>query len=355
MKNAVLYLVLLVGSGFSVSAQFEVELYEEVDHFDMINEFPVVKSKSNPEAAWRINTVLHYRSLDKVYREDDVKRFSAVFPPEGEIQGSSEFSYDVLANNDRYFSIAIGSAYTGAYSEYFTLYYTFDAKTGQPIYLKDIFAESVITDFSEWVAESISTQIRDFMNEIDQEDNYGVDQYNMYAECLSYYEEPSPLSDEYFFLTDSTITFVKGRCSNHMMAGLDELWEFYEDYDLSEVKGLMSDNGLALVNGEPLVREEYEIPTGKLLQGKIGDKYPITFFIRNTYLNHYSGVYWYDKVEKPITLYGKYIDDQGFLEIDEKVDGKITGTMTLSPMKDGSLEGEWISADGEKTFEIRVE
>lgn len=357
MKTTILSTIFLLGLVFNSSAQFEVDAYETVDQFDMISEFPVLRSEANPEAAWRINTVLHYRSLEKVFREDDTARFSAVFPPEGEFHGSSEFSFDIIANNERYFSVAIGSAFTGAYSEYFTLYYNFDAKTGQPVYLNDLFAESVIADFSQWVSDDISTQIQDFLNEIDPEDpnGFGMDQYDMYAECLSYYETASPLSDEYFYLTDSTITFVKGRCSNHMMAAMDELWEFHEDYNLAEVKELMSDNGLALMQGNAMKAEEYSIPAGKLLQGKIGGKYPVTLLIRNTYLNHYSGVYWYDKVGKPISLYGKYIEEQGFLEIDEKVDDKVTGTMTLSPMKDGSLEGEWTSADGSRTFEIRLE
>jgi hypothetical protein len=356
MKKAIIIVYLLLCKSL-VFAQFHVKPFEQLDHYDMISSFPVVYSESNPEAAKNINAVLHYRSLEKVFQEDDVARFSAVFPPEGEIHGASEFSYDVIANNDRYFSVAIGSAYTGAYSEYFTLFYNFDAQTGQPIYLSDLFSEVVIEDITDWVSNAVSARIKAFMDSIDVDDpeGYGREQYDFYAECLSYYEEPTPLSDEYYFLTDSTITFVKGRCSNHMMAALDELWEFYESFPLSELENVMSENGLALMNGSKLKTEPYIIPSGKVLKGVIGGKYPITLFLRNTYLNHYSGVYWYDKVGKPISLYGKYIEEQGFLEIDEKVNDKVTGTMTLSAMKDGALEGDWISSDGSKTYEIRLE
>lgn len=356
MKKAIVFIHLLWCKTL-VFAQFDVRPFEQLDHFDMISSFPVVYSETNPEAAKNINTVLHYRSLEKVFQEDDVSRFSAVFPPEGEIHGASEFSYDIIANNEHYFSVAIESAYTGAYSEYFTLFYNFDAQTGQPIYLNDLFSEAAVEDLTEWVANAVSTRIKTFMDSIDMDDpeGYGPEQYDMYAECLSYYEEPTPLSDEYFFLTDSTITFVKGRCSNHMMAALDDLWEFYESFPVDELENIMSDNGLALMHGTERQIEPYIIPSGKVLKGAMGGKYPITLILRNTYLNHYSGIYWYDKIGKPISLYGKLIEDQGFVEIDEKVNDKVTGTMTLSAQKDGALEGDWISSDGLKTFEIRLE
>lgn len=350
-----LTLLLFVLGTFVSQAQFEVDSFVMNDQFDYPSRFPIVRSANNPKAAERVNIVLHHRMLEKVYQEEDGNRFENVFPPEGEFHGASEFEYDVTANNSRFFSISITCAYTGAYSEYYTQYFTFDAKTGQPIYLSDMFGVSAMYDLSDWVTGSIYAQITEFMNGIDTEDpeGYGAEQYEMYSECATWYEEPQTLSEEYFYLTDSTITFVKGRCSSHMMAALDDLWEFHDEYSLVELQSMMSNDGIALMFGEKLNYQHLTVPNGKVLHGKIGGKYPITMTIKNSYDDVYYGEYWYDKVKQPIKLSGN-TDEMAFLHLKEEVNEKTTGTFDLQVIQGGSLEGEWKSADGTKQFDVTL-
>ncbi|GAB5416958.1 MAG: hypothetical protein Crog4KO_18250 [Crocinitomicaceae bacterium] len=347
--------LLFIFGAFFTQAQFEIDSFVQRDQFDFDSKFPIIRSDENPDAAERINIVLHHRMLEKVFRMDDDQRFEMVFPPEGEFQGASEFEYYINANNERFFSISITCSYTGAYSEYHTSYFNFDAKTGQPILLSDMFGESARYDLSEWVNASIYEEISDFMSNIDLDDpdGFGQEQYDLYDECSGWYEEVSMLSDEYYFMTDSTITFVKGRCSNHMMAALDDLWEFYEEYSLLELQSKMSDDGIALMFGEKLNFSSTNIPEGKILEGTIGGKYPITMIISNYYGDNFHGVYWYNKVKKPIKIEGK-VNEFAFLELEESVNDKVTGHMKLQVMSGGMLEGDWTNSNNSKKLEMKL-
>ena len=346
-------LTFIVGA-LSAQAQFEIDSFVYDSEYDD-SKFPIIRSSENPQAAELINIVLHHYALEKVYEEEDENRFENVFPPEGEFHGADDFSYNITANNDRYFSVSITCAYTGAYTEYHTQYFNFDAKTGQPIQLSDMFGLSAMYDLADWVSSSIHEQIVSYMNNIDLEDpeGYGQEQYELYAECAEWYVEPQSLSEEYYFLTDSSITFVKGRCSNHMMAALDELWEFYEEYSLVELQSMMSDDGIALMFREQLNYNHVTVPVGKVLKGKIAGKYPITMIVKHSYGDSYYGVYWYDKVKQPIKLSGE-LDDAAYVHFTEEVNDKTTGKFDLQVMQGGTLDGEWKNMDGTKTFDITL-
>lgn len=349
-----LTLLLFILGAFASQAQFEVDSFIDHDEYGYPSYFPIIRSSENPMAAERVNIVLHHRMLEKVYKGEDENRFEKVFPPEGEIHGASEFDYDVSANNKQYFSVSISCSYTGAYSEYYTQYFNFDAKTGQPIQLSDMFGVSAMYDLSDWVTSSIYAQIIEYMNYIDEEDpdGYKEEQLEMYSECAAWYEEPQSLSEESYYLTDTSIVFHRERCSNHMMAALDDLWDFYEEYPLVEVQSMMSSDGIALLAGEKLHYSDYAIPDGKVLHGKIGGKYPITMILKHSYGDSYYGEYRYDKVKQPIKLSGER--QQGYLNLTEEVNDKTTGSFQLQVITGGSLEGEWKNADGTKKFDVTL-
>jgi len=351
----VISLFVFVFGAFFSNAQFEIDSFLQEDQFEDVSKFPIIQSSENPKAAERINIILHHRMLEKIYRQDDANRFDQVFPPEGEFHGASDFDFEILANNKRFLSIAISCAYTGAYSEYYTQYFSFDTKSGQPIKLSDMFGQESSIELSEWVSSAVYVQIHEFMNAIDMEDeeSYGQEQYEMYAECASWYEEPRPLSEESYYLTDSTITFVKGRCSNHMMMALDDLWEFHEEYTLDELYSMMSKSGMSLMDGNGLTFETIAIPDGKVMEGNIGGKYPITMILNHSYDDNYLGIYWYNKVQKPIKLGGE-VDDAAFFHLTESVNDKVTGEMDVQVILGGTLEGDWKNSEGTKKLDISV-
>ncbi len=350
MKKTYVLLVALF-LAFAGQAQFEIEAFMQTDVYDMKSEFPLIRSSQRPDAARRINQSLHLEMLEKVYRDDDEERFSEVFPSEEAMWGAAEFEYEIVANNANYFSIGITCSYTGAYSEYMTRYFNFDARTGQQIMLADIFAETPLTDLAVRVNDAIEQQIVDFMGGLDRTNEFQAEQYEMYLECLEWVVDSDELAYSYY-ITDSTMVFVRGRCSSHMMAALDDLWDFYTTYPLEQLEEMMNDNGVALLSGGKLSFGENGIPDYKILEGTIGGKYPITAQVHRSYDNVYRGVYWYNKVKKSIQLDGTLTEQTGMLTLSEQVNEKITGEMELMVFSDGSLEGTWTDSSGETTMEI---
>jgi len=346
------FLILVVFATLNASAQFEIEVFSKQDIYDMASEFPLIRSKKKPDAARRVNEVLHLVMLEKVFSEDDADRFDAVFPKEGDFGGAAEFEYEIITNNERYFSVGITCSYTGAYTEYMTRYFNFDAKTGQQIVLSDIFAETPLVDLATWVNQSIESEIVDFIDELDETDEYQNEQIWMYTECLEWISDSDELSENSFYITDSTMVFVRGRCSNHMMAALDDLWDFYVTYPMDQLESMMNDNGIALLNGKALEFGQNGAPEYKILEGTIGDKYPITAMIHNSYETTYSGWYWYNAVKAPIRLSGTINEQTGMLNLTEDVDGNTTGEMEFMIFSDGELVGTWTNAAGDKNLKI---
>lgn len=335
-------------------AQFKVEIFTQLDSYDMESNFPIVRSSSNPQAAEKINIALHHFSLEKIFIEEDTERFSAVFPPEGEMWGAAEFDYEIVANNENYFSVGITCAYTGAYTEYFTRYFTFNALTGQQVMISDLFDKNELSMLSELVNNRIEAEINDFIAAADSEDEYQRDQIQMYLECLEWIASDELYTSSSYYLTDSSMVVVRSRCSNHMMAALDDLWEFYQEFSFEDLKEIFNKNANALFEGKPLDYSDSGVPVGQVLKGDLGGKYPITMILTNIYEDHYSGVYWYDKIKKRIELDGELNDQIATLTLNESVDEKETGKFELMIMSDGSLEGNWIDSKGETSFAVAL-
>lgn len=345
-------LIFTVFATFTASAQFEIETYSQLDNYDMHCEFPIIRSKEKPNAARRVNEVLHLVMLEKVFKEDDSNRFDAVFPKEDEYSGASEFEYEIITNNKRYFSVGITCSYTGAYSEYMTRYFNFDAKTGQQLVLSDIFAETPLNDLATMVNLRIESEIVDFIDELDANDEYQSEQISMYTECLEWVSESDYISLISFYITDSTMVFVRERCSNHMMAALDDLWNFHITFPMNLMQDMMNDNGLALLSGKSLSFDQNGVAEYKILEGTIGDKYPITAIMHRSYETTFSGFYWYNNVKAPIRLSGTINEQTGMLNLTEDVDGNATGEMELMIFSDGELEGTWTNLAGNKNLKI---
>lgn len=345
-----IFTLLTVLLSFSGSAQFTIEgFWAPGEYAD--NRFPVIIAPDRDDVADRINTVLHLTMLEKLYDPMDENRFSEVAPKEGEISGATEFEYEVIANNENYLCLSISCMYTGAYSEYFTRHFVFDAHSGQQIVLPDLFSETALSDLSDWVNESIVGQIDEFLAGVDTLEEYGYEQYIMYTDCKDWMD--GQLYGTSFYMTDSTIVFMKSRCSSHMMAALDDLWDFEEVYALEELESLMNDNGLALLAGEPMNFGGDGLATDKILEGTIGGKYPVMAILRHSYDNHYNGIYWYKKVKKQIDITGS-MDEMATLHLTEEVNDKTTGQMDLMVMTDGSLDGTWTDAKGEKELTMQL-
>lgn len=343
-------------SQFGMSQYFQINEIKAIDGNEQESVFPEVQAKSGQDsfskiAAHRINTYLQYHLLSHVYGKESDNIFEEVFPPEGEYYGQSEFSYAINVNNERIFSVTIEYAMTGAYMEYVNESFNFSAETGEHLTLDDLFDKEQRTKIGTDVARSCAGQIKEFMANIDETDAYAEDYHTLYDDCYAYFQEMKDFPSHYFYMTDDLIAFKAFRCSNHMMAALDELWEFEIPYNIKELSSSLRPELVKMLTGKGNWNSIHELaPSYKVLTGTVDGKYPITAVFSNLNSEYLYGAYWYDKYKKPITLSGKRSDDGRFLFVEE-INGKAIANIEFILQKDQFI-GVWEKVDHSSSLPI---
>lgn len=352
------FLCVLVSSVSSAQYLY-VEDYTRQDAYNNPSTFPIVKARENKQnygtfAAERINTYLQYNLLEKIFRrEGDTALFSEVFPTEEFFGGQSEFAYEINANTDKLFTITIEYTGTGAYSEYYSSTYNFTAETGEHLTLDDLFESGEKLELGTEVRNHCAETIRQFLATQDTTLEYWMEQREMYEDCLPYFSDEYPgFPSNQFMLTDSTIVFFAERCSNHMMAALDDLWSFEVIMNLDDLRPYLNKTAENfLFNGGKWVHPEKRNYSNKVLEGSIGGKYPITAIINlDQVSSEIYGTYWYTKYKKPITVHGSILDT-GDYELFEELEGKETARMVLHE-ENGKLSGNWYKTGSTRGLSI---
>lgn len=350
-----LFITALLLSSLVYGQDLYIEDHTESDVFDHPSTFPIFKAKESgngfaERAAEKINIYLQKTLLDKIYPNDQEHLFSEVFPTKDFIGGQSEFSYEIERFDDKFISLSIEYNGTGAYSEYYHSYFTFVEATGEHVSLEDIYYSGSLLQFGEIVSQRCVQEIDEFLEGIDPSDEYAADQMDMYADCKEWLNgDGMPTSR--FYLTDSTIVFVVGRCSNHAMAALDDVWEFYIDMAFEGMETYFRDGFKSVLEGK---RDHKSIsgglPEDKVLKGFVDGRIPITGIITGLSGSFIHGVYWYDKYKKPITLRGEPAGDNKWRLIEEMGSKKIANVELI--FQNGQLQGVWEKADGSNSFPI---
>lgn len=319
-----------------------------VDYVESGNIFPELVLDKHWKPASFINEYLHMDFLH-VMPHTKGNPFEAISPAEGEIQGTSAVSFNIENNSSRVFSVSVSGDYTSAYSEHFTLFYSFNSQTGEYITLADLFTTESMERIQKKLAEKRVAEVKEFMQVIDTNEETGAMQYQLYKACIPYLLE-SNLKYEQFYLTDSTITFVHGRCSDHALMALDDLGDYYNSFLLTEVKKELTPFGLALLFGKAVkAKSSPTYPGMKLMKGKIGKTLEVTCIMGRMYdnPNEVDGMYFYNKDGNMITItatLGKLQWDIIEYSGPNVKNAHITGTY-----KDGVFTGQWKhEGDGRK-------
>ena len=342
------------------SAQYlYVEDHTEADFYENVSTFPIVKAFENKMnygvfAAERINTYLQHELLEKIFRaEGDTALFSEVFPTEEFFGGQSEFAYEINAIKNKLFTITIEYTGTGAYSEYYSPTYNFIAETGEHLTLDDLFDSNEKIKLGSIVRRECAETIEQFLASQDTTLEFWMEQREMYEECLPYFSDEYPgFPSNDFMLTDSTIVFYAERCSNHMMAALDDLWSFEVVMVLNDLRPYLNKTAEDfLLNGTKWVHPERRNYSQKVLEGSIGEKYQITAILTiDKATSGVYGTYWYTKYKKPITVRGSILDS-GEYELFEELGGKEIARMVLHEEK-GKLIGNWFKTGSTSSLNI---
>ena len=341
---------------YVLSAQyFTVDTIKAVDIYDQASRFPEVippnsKSAWPEDAANTINTYLKYKLLTQVQGKEAENIFGVVFPNEENFGGQSEFDFSVLANNRQFISLLISYSFTGAYTEYSDEYFSFSSHNGEHLRLYDFFEGDNYTVVGDLVSKECVNTINAFLADLDAEDEYSQDQRGMYKECLESFADGGFPSNT-FYLTDSTMVFTRYRCSNHMMAALDDLWKFHVPMSFEQLRPYLSDKGRRLLLHETLdIPANVHLPEDKILRGTLDGKYPITALFSGLTGNYLTGVYWYDNYKIPIELYGSRLTE-GVYEFWEMKDDKRIARFEFM-YQNGQIVGVWEKADGSASLPL---
>ena len=348
MKKIVVIVFLFISA--SLEAQyFQLTDIVENDRFGVESRFPVLVSKKNAKAAQKINTYLHFAMLSKVYGNPDTNIFSYVFAPEEEFWGQSLFAYSVNRNDDKIFSITIAYDNTGSYTERIDEQYNFIAKTGEHVILSDFFTESYLSEIGSKVNRNCSYLISNYIKTIDQTSEEGAAQFEMYDYCLERYENNSTIIETEFSIESTEMIFINERCSNHMMAALDELWVLEHPMSIDSLTPFFNQNATDLFGkGKWKFSRSLDV-YDKILSGKINKKLAITARIRfSEYDGNVKGVYWYDKQKNLINLIGGF-NAENKLILTEIIDGFDAGTFS-GYVSNGKYQGVWTAKNGKKSL-----
>lgn len=351
--SLIIGILILLGATMSYGQYFSVKEYRAEDPYDGESVFPEliapISKNAWPEiSAERINYYLKYDVLSKVHGNEGENIFSEVFPPEGEFGGEGEYNYLFYSNNNTFVSLSIDNSFTGAYTEYHDRSYSFNSRNGEHLTLYDFFKGSNYDEVMQKASDACAGIIQNHLETLDEEDEFLEDKRELYKDCLHYFAGEGT-SYFNFYLTDSTFVLTHYRCSNHMMAALDDLWDFQVPFTFEELKPYLSDEGLSILFNE--AREtspDAHVPEQKVMSGSLDGKYPIHAIFRRLSGDYLNGVYWYDKYMKPISIYGNRMDD-GTFEFWEEVKGNKIARIELV-YQNGQIMGVWERVDGSNSL-----
>lgn len=267
--------------------------------------FPLISFKEKPLVQDKINTFLQVSELEFVPGSGENPFQLASTATNSYTNYVYFYSWKKLDSPKNVLSFQLQGEASGAYSEGFITYRSFDLRTGNFLNLQDLFQPNSIAKIEKIINGKIRKRIKDYIFELKSSptrDQDEEEQMTMYENCFT--ENTLPYLK--FYLEKDQLTIVAGRCSNHAMLALDDLgsheivfkFKELEKYWSPFARNLLSDSAVAVSSGSI---------QNKLYQGRIDGKYPIMLLVKDIYEDgSLSIVYWYKKNKKLIDWRGTF-------------------------------------------------
>ncbi|RZM23059.1 MAG: hypothetical protein EOO88_27405 [Pedobacter sp.] len=330
------------------------------------NKFPKITSLGNEKIAEKVNTYLQLTYLEHIPGVFKKHPFEKVAYNGTSTNHASFLEWKRMPTRPHILSLSISAEYTGAYSEESTSYENFDLQTGDKILIKNLFTKPGLVALEQSLNKRIRAEIKDYTNSIEsslKKDSGNVredrEMLAMYNECL---ESVVDNQMEYysFYLRKDSITFVRGRCSNHAMRALDDLDTFYESYSFAQIEKYLSPLGRNILKGN-VAEKLADTPDGKIFKGKIDDKYAITLLIDKIYADGSVSIkYWYDKYKNPIAWNGTYKNGHFTLTEEDLNDNNaeavpVKANISADWIERKSIIGRWTNIHTGKISSIKLQ
>lgn len=218
--------------------------------------FPDIKCKDNPAAAAIINKELRQDILDI----DSGKQYKSIFEnvwgsDENSIPMQSEFSFEVINNDNLFFCLTISAEGCGAYCEDWTRYYTWESRSGRKIELNELFSQEGLQRFSDSLRIQRNQRIRaaiadlkkdwkkDLVADPDNADGLRM-AMDVFTDCLD--TTKTPVVDFGYTLDEDHLTVYLGACLPHMIRAYDEV-DYTFSFDLKDWNTYLSDYAKSLL------------------------------------------------------------------------------------------------------------
>ncbi len=327
------------------------------------NIFPEVYFAKKPKIAEKLNIFLQLEYLSHLPEKFTENPFEKATYSSNHSGITSLYDWKTNRNLGNILSLTISGESTGAYSESFDDYENFDLRNGNKISMQDIFIKSNTNELVKNLNLIVRKKITNFLKGIKPSKNKKIskvdeetfsDQVLLYESCL---EGVSEYNLEYykFYFTKTGITFVRERCSNHAMRGIDELYSFYISLSYNQIDKYLTIYGHNLINNK-LESANTNSPEGKIFKGKINAKYPITAIIRQINKDGSLSInYWYDKVKEPIEWSGNFTKNHFSLSEMQSENNITTAIIEADFIDSKKIIGTWTNQTTKEVLKLELE
>lgn len=300
----------------------------------------LVGSGSKLIAAKRINDFIYFGFQPELA---DVKKPKvSIFNESGQERfDDSEIRFSVLRNDNAIFSLSYTTSGCAASCGSSTTIYNFDARNGRYIPIFQLINAEGKKAISKIVIKDFIGQIKQQESDDSSQDN-SVLERNQVAECINYMNEYIKEKGYYFGsdyqIKDGEIEFSRGAC-----------WKYDGPYTatlkIPTLTKYLTKYGKWLLS----VGEQSEQPMvlqNQIYSGIINDKYrfKMVFTEDNPKERFASGIYYYDKIKKPIDIFAE-VREKDIIISEKNSDNETTGMFKLKSDKNKYV-GTWQKIGG---------
>ena len=256
--------------------------------------------------------------------------------------GMTGISFEVMSDQPGYVSIALYYSYMAAYPSGGVRMYNFDARTGEPLFLRQIFSAEGLTQLQQQVVAARVQRIDDFLagkvmddygTKLSDDPDIAAEQLELYTRCREHIADEYLVGSEVTLAADNLV-LSGSSCAPHSQMAIDDLGNFNTTLPYDELLSSLNSYGRCL-----FVERRTDCANGRtrigsgVYRGQIGGRYPITLVLGPGI----DGVYFYDKHAKAIPLSATWQDD-GSVQLGEN--GKPPARFDLR-WSNGAITGTW--------------
>lgn len=310
-------------------------------------------------AAGAINTWLQAVELQVLADHAGTSVFAAVWPKPGQATGLVALDYQPGEINARQVTVTLRGTRMTNEAEAFERAYSFDATSGAPIALRELFTPAGLQHLRMLVATKRSAVVRDYLRQLPaNQDPDADDKQALYEDCLPSIRADG-LDENEFQLTASALSLSRAGCADRERRALDELGRLPVSLPLAELAADWSPYGRCLAGlpptAPPCTKPRDAGLDAGVYRGTIG-KAAATFIVGRRLGRRAATVgYFIDRDARWIELSGEQRPDSAFWfhDLAGEQSGRLGARFVLQVDASGRLDGNWSGPDG-KALPVRL-